>query len=491
MLLRIGLVALVLTGITYFGLRKKEHPLMSLLQHFVGALFIFSGWVKAIDPLGTAYKMEQYFGEFESVFTGTWFGFLSPVFPFLTQYAVAFSVFMVVFEIALGIMLIFGIRPKLTSWAFLLLVIFFTILTGFTFLTGFVPIDGSFFNFSSWAAYDPNNMKVTDCGCFGDFIKLEPKISFYKDLFLLIPGIYFVLRSNDMHRLFSSRLRSLIINSSIVLLLIYCFSNYVWDLPHIDFRPFKIGADVATQKIAEEDAMANVQIIAWKLRSNEDLSKVVELPNDVFLKEFASKYKGKWEVIEQIKTEPVIKKTKISDFELSDLDGNDFTEDFLMDENYSLMLVCHKLKGEAVLENEMVKDSVFRTDTVLVEGTDSIVFVKSLDRIDQREVSSYDYKWDPVYADKFNNTINPFIDKANEAGIKTYLVAGGADAATLEDFEQDCGPKVQYLTADDILLKTIVRSNPGVVLWKNGKIVYKWHFKKLPTFDEIQQKFIQ
>lgn len=491
MLVRIGLVALVLTGISFFGLKKKDHPIMSFLQHFVGALFIFSGWVKAIDPLGTAYKMEQYFGEFKSLFSGTWFEFISPFFPFLAQYAVAFSVFMVVFEIVLGIMLIFGIRPKFTSWAFLLLVVFFTILTGFTFLTGFVPLDGALFNISSWTAYNPNNMKVTDCGCFGDFIKLEPKVSFFKDLFLLLPGIYFVLRSRDMHKLFSSGIRSVLLTASIILLLVYSFSNYVWDLPHIDFRPFKIGADVAGQKIAEEDAMANVQIVAWKLKSNEDPSKIVELPNDIFLKEFASKYKGKYEVVEQIKTEPSIKKTKISDFELADLEGNDFTEEFLQDNNYSIMLVCHKLKGSAVLEKSTVTDSIFRMDTIQLEDSDSIVLVKNLEKVETREVSRYDYKWDPAFADKFNNKVNPFIDKVNEAGIKTYLVAGGADAATLEDFDFDCGPNVQYLTADDILLKTIVRSNPGIVLWKKGQIIYKWHINKLPSFEEIRQKFMQ
>ena len=91
-----------------------------------GALFIFSGWVKAIDPLGTAYKMEQYFAEFESTFEHTWFSFLAPMFPFLSEYAISFSVFMIIFEIVLGLMLLIGAAPKFTSWAFFLLVAFFT-----------------------------------------------------------------------------------------------------------------------------------------------------------------------------------------------------------------------------------------------------------------------------------------------------------------------------------------------------------------------------
>lgn len=491
MLLRIGLVALVMTGITMFGFQKRKHPLMSLLQHFVGALFIFSGWVKAIDPLGTAYKMEQYFGEFASVFKGTWFDFISPVFPFFSEYAIAFSVFMIVFEIALGIMLVFGILPKLTSWLFLALVVFFTILTGFTFLTGYIPQGGTFFNFSSWAAYDPNNMKVTDCGCFGDFIKLEPRTSFFKDIFLLIPGFYFVWKFRDMHQLFNKSIRSLILVGSIIVLLFYSFSNYVWDLPHIDFRPFKEGVNVAVQKELEENAMASVQIVAWKLRSLDDPAKVMELPNDIFMKEYSSKYKGKWEVLEQIKTEPAVKKTKISDFELVDMDGNDFTYDFLEEEGYSLFLVCHKLKGNAVKKSKVVQDSIFTVDTVLIEGTEAFQIVRSLKEVQERTVDYYDYEWDEKFANSFKQVANPLVDKANLAGLKTFLIAGGADPSMIEDFSEECGPNVQYLTADDILLKTIVRSNPGFVLMKGGELIKKWHIDKIPDFDEIQLEFMK
>lgn len=79
---------------------------------------MFSGWVKAVDPMGTAFKMEDYFAEFESTFSETAMSFVAPLFPLLSQYSLAFAIFMIIFEIVLGIMLILGDRPKWTSWLF-------------------------------------------------------------------------------------------------------------------------------------------------------------------------------------------------------------------------------------------------------------------------------------------------------------------------------------------------------------------------------------
>ncbi|HMS68060.1 MAG TPA: hypothetical protein PKD18_07970, partial [Saprospiraceae bacterium] len=100
----------------------------------------------AIDPLGTAYKMEQYFAEFETTFQATSASFLAPLFPWLSEYSIGFSVFMIVLEIILGIMLVVGSRPKLTAWLFLLMILFFAFLTGFTYLTAYVPSGVNFFD---------------------------------------------------------------------------------------------------------------------------------------------------------------------------------------------------------------------------------------------------------------------------------------------------------------------------------------------------------
>ncbi|GLR15481.1 DoxX family protein [Portibacter lacus] len=479
-LIYVAIAAVILTAIVGFLKKGKVNWVLTFLQNYCGALFIFSGWVKAIDPLGTAYKMEQYFGEFTSVFEPTWFSFLGPLFPFLSEYSVGFSVFMIILEIALGLMLIFGIRRLFTSWVFLGIVIFFTILTGFTFLTGFVPEGVNFFNFGSWAAYTESNMKVTDCGCFGDFVKLKPKTSFFKDVFLLIPAIIFVVAHKKMHQIFNKEIRTGVLAISIIGLFIYSLSNYKWDIPHADFRPFKIGADIATTKAKEMEAAGNVQIIAYKLQSKSDPGKVVELSYDVYMKEFKKYPKAEWTVIDQVKTEPAIEPTKISDFEISSLDGYDAADELLSEEGYSLWIVCHKLKGVNELNKVMVQDTTFDVDTA---------GVKTIADIQEKEMEAYQMNWDEEYSEKFATAINPFVEAAKKDGVDAHVFIGKFGKDEVLDFKDKVGPDATYYTADDILLKTIVRSNPGVVLVKNGVIVHKWHVKKLPPYLQVKSQF--
>src|SRR5690606_36610265 len=108
--------------------------------------------------------------EFYYTVNETWLSFIAPMFPWFSEHSISISVVMIVFEIVLGVMLLLGSKPKLTSWLFLLLVAFFTALTGFTYLTGHVPSGTNFFEFGKWGAWVETNMRVTDCGCFGDFL---------------------------------------------------------------------------------------------------------------------------------------------------------------------------------------------------------------------------------------------------------------------------------------------------------------------------------
>jgi hypothetical protein len=128
---------------------KHGFGLVNIVKNTFGALFLFSATVKAIDPTGTAIKMSEYFEELHLVF--------------MHPFSLTFSVIMIVLEFLLGLALIMGWRKKLTLWLLILMNVFFTFLTGFTTVTG----------------------KVTDCGCFGDFIKQTPMESFIKDLILL------------------------------------------------------------------------------------------------------------------------------------------------------------------------------------------------------------------------------------------------------------------------------------------------------------------
>ncbi|NJC25299.1 hypothetical protein [Neolewinella antarctica] len=445
LLIYISLAALGLTGLTYFALDKRRSPVMSLLQNFAGALFLVSGYVKAVDPLGTAYKMEQYFAEFESTFADTAGSFLAPMFPALAEYSVGFSVFMIVLEIALGLALIVGAWPKLTSWLFFGIVAFFTVLTGFTYLTGYVPSGVNFFDTANWGAYADTNMKVTDCGCFGDFLKLEPRTSFFKDIALLVPAIAFLFGTGKMHQLFNTTGRTLAVAGIALLSLGYGMSNYVWDIPGQDFRPFKIGTDVAAVKQAEMESENNVTVLGYAL-TNKATGEVANMTQAEFLKVYKDYPESDWEIGQQL-SEPSVVRTKISDFELSDENGDDPVPELLLSSEYTFLIVAYKLKGD--------------------KGT-----------------------WDAEYVAKWQQDIAPVVEAAGANGHKVAAMTKYNAPANIADFKSAIGADYPFWTGDDIMLKTIIRANPGVVLMKDGKIINKWHHEQLPAFEVIAEEDI-
>src|ERR1700754_2232677 len=134
---------------------------LNISRIIVGVLFIFSGLVKANDPLGLSYKMQEFFEVWHL--------------NFLVHYTLAFSILMIAFEIIAGVAVLVGWKMRLFSWLLLLLTIFFTFLTGYA-------------NFSG---------KIRECGCFGDCIPLTADQSFMKDLILLVLiGFIFWQRNN-------------------------------------------------------------------------------------------------------------------------------------------------------------------------------------------------------------------------------------------------------------------------------------------------------
>lgn len=444
LLISFALIGLLLAALTKWA-GKTDNPVMTFLQHFTGVWFVFSGIVKAIDPIGTAYKMEDYFAAFETTFEGLQNAFsgLGPLFPYLAQYSAGFSIFMIVLEIALGVMLMLGYAKRVTAILFFLIVVFFTVLTGFTYLTGFVPMEANFFDFSKWGPYIATQMRVTDCGCFGDFIKLDPKISFLKDIGLMIPAIYFLLRSREMHQLLTERGRAVFSGLTTVGALLFCVQNTYLDLPVVDFRPFKVGANIREQKALEEEARSNVEIIGWVME-NTQTGKVEKamIPMERY-KELMEKYpkdKG-WKVKDQIKTEPfiekdgqrvIVKETKVSDFAIEDNNNTEVTEELLNEPGYSMMIVAYKLSDA------------------------------------------------PEYAQLFKEKINPLAASAKKDGWKVYAIVTYADALQAEAFRSKIGADYPFYHGDDKLLKTIIRANPGVVVLKDGKVLANYHQRHLP-----------
>ena len=192
--------------------------IVHLSRIFVGAMFIFSGFVKLVDPIGSQYKFEEYFSE----------GVLN--LEFLIPYALPFSILLIIVEIMLGVSLLLGYKSKITTWSLL------GITTVFLFLTWY----SAYYN------------KVTDCGCFGDAIKLTPWETFWKNVLLIGLILLLLIGVKNIKALFSKR-----INTSLIILSFVSFSyitiHVLNHLPIIDFRAYAVGKNITEGMEFPED----------------------------------------------------------------------------------------------------------------------------------------------------------------------------------------------------------------------------------------------
>ncbi len=185
---------------------------------FTGILFIFSGFVKLVDPLGSAYKFEEYFGA--DVLN----------LEFLIPYALPFSILLILVELLLGIAILLGFKTKITLWSL------FGITTLFLFLTWYS------------AFYD----KVTDCGCFGDAVKLSPWETFLKNIVFILVIVWMIIHQKFIKPLFNKKANQwiLFLALSFSLYIAYYALTY---LPIIDFRPYAIGKNIKEEMEYKED----------------------------------------------------------------------------------------------------------------------------------------------------------------------------------------------------------------------------------------------
>ncbi|MGY8910304.1 MAG: BT_3928 family protein [Flavobacteriales bacterium] len=188
---------------------KTTNIVVQIARIIVGALFIFSGFVKLVDPIGSQYKFEEYFSE----------GVLN--LEFLIPYALPFAIFLIIAEIVLGVALLVGWRAKLTVNSLKIMILFFLFLTWYS----------AYYN------------KVTDCGCFGDAIKLTPWETFTKDVILTILIFFIGAKIRFIKPVLPKANPGLIV---IVSLLISSFITYyvLNHLPIIDFRAYAIGKNI-------------------------------------------------------------------------------------------------------------------------------------------------------------------------------------------------------------------------------------------------------
>jgi uncharacterized membrane protein YphA (DoxX/SURF4 family)/peroxiredoxin len=191
---------------------------VQLSRILVGALFIFSGFVKLVDPIGSQYKFQEYFSE--SVLN----------MEFLIPYALPFAILLIVAEILLGVMILIGYKSKLTVWSLFLLTLIFLFLTWYS----------AYYN------------KVTDCGCFGDAIKLSTWETFYKNVILIALIVLLLIKVAHIKPVFKGNVPKVITFLSLAVFL-YIVQHVLTHLPLIDFRAYAIGKNISEGMVYPED----------------------------------------------------------------------------------------------------------------------------------------------------------------------------------------------------------------------------------------------
>jgi len=360
--------------------------LIGFSRIFVGVLFIISGFIKLNDPVGFSFKLEEYFSQ----------GVLD--LPFFEPYALAISIFVVILEVVLGVMLLVGFRVKFTVWSLLLMIVFFTFLTFYS----------AYFN------------KVTDCGCFGDAIKLTPWESFTKDIVLLVLIVLLFIGKKHIGSIFGSRTQRILVLIALGGCMLY--ANYVLNhLPVIDFRPYKIGANIEEGMRIPEDAPKAVFEYAWKFNVNGEEQIIVTLGDYPSID-------GEFVDVETTEVQEGYE-PPIHDFTI-ERDGEDFAATLLQAPKL-VMVIAYDLRK-----------------------TEQAVFAE----------------------------IKEVTDKALAKGYQVIGMSASNETQTKElvgKFNLD----FDFYFTDETTLKTIVRSNPGVLVLEKGTIGQKIHYHDLEKLE--------
>jgi uncharacterized membrane protein YphA (DoxX/SURF4 family) len=281
--------------------------LIHLQRAIVGLLFIFSGLIKANDPLGFGYKLQEYFEVFHIAF--------------LNDFATVIAILLCTIEIVLGALLLLGIRSRTVASGLLFTIIFFTFLT---FYSAFFEV-------------------VTSCGCFGDAIPLTPWQSFSKDIVLLFMILYIYKKCDEITPLIcNTKLQ----NWSIlfVVLISLGFGLYTYNfLPVLDFLPYKVGNNIPSLMIMPPGAVQDVYQITYVLK-NKSTGETKSLTDKEYLSSEIWKDKN-WEITGDPESKLISKgfEVKIKDLKITDSQGTDYNTELLENPYYNLVIVAYDL----------------------------------------------------------------------------------------------------------------------------------------------------
>lgn len=315
--------------------------IVTISRWIVGVLFIFSGLVKANDPLGLSYKMQEFFEAWS--LNG------------LHNYTLALSVIMNAFEIIAGVAVIIGWRMRLFSWLLLLLILFFTFLTGYASLA--TNIDGT--------------MKFRSCGCFGDCLPLNPQQSFLKDLILLVLIALIFYYRNTIKPIFSKTAINLFF---ILMAAIFAFALqwYVLKyLPIVDCLPFKKGSNLIENRKMPANAIADKFEYKFVYEKNGEKK---EFPLNA-LPDSTWKFADRKQILVQKGSN---NEAKIKDFDLKTVEGVDLTDSILNQQGIYYMLFIKEVTGLKSSDEWIKKVSKLSSNEKLVIITGQFDAVKEL-----------------------------------------------------------------------------------------------------------------
>jgi len=369
--------------------------LREIIRIILGITFIFSGFVKGIDPLGSTYKFNDYFTAF-----GT---------DWASQFSFFLSVVQSLAEFAIGIALAFNYRMKIFAWPSLFFMGFFLPLT----------------------LYIAIKNPVSDCGCFGDALKISNWETFFKNVVLTAMAVWvFIVRTSFVNK-YNIHFQNgyFIFFLAIFSLTVYHSYNH---LPLIDFRPFKIGNNIPEKMGIPEGAPSDQYryTFIYKEKATGKNQKFNE-------KNYPWNDSLNWTFVEMVPK--LIKKgysPAIHDFTIENQFGEDVADFYLHEPVPTFMLVAY-----------------------------------DLDKANTRK----------------QKEINEFAARALDKGYHFFCLTASS-IETIEQFKQKHDARYNFYQCDEIALKTIIRSNPGLVLLNSGTVMNKWHWRDFPKFDKAQAK---
>ena len=365
----------------------------NLRRIIVGIVFIYSGFVKGIDPLGSDYKFTDYFNAFGM----GWMNATTLFFSFALSLA----------EFLIGIALLFNLWVSRMAWGSLLFMFFFTPLTLVSALTN----------------------PVSDCGCFGDATLLTNWQTFWKNIILLLLAIMiFVYRKEYKSSLplvgqFSFLALA---GAGMLCLSVYCYRH----LPVLDFRPYAVGKNITEGMRLPEGTEPDQYEVTLKYK-NKQTGEVQSFTEE----NYPWQDTLNWEY--ESSSERLVKKgyiTPIHDLVIEHPTLGNITEEILEDDNHTILAVAYNL-------------------------------------------TQSDVQYQPA--------INRLAEYAQEKGIRFYGLTSSSER-DIETYKKRYHVPYEFCTADEIQLKTMIRSNPGVIILREGTILDKWAGKDVPDVKELQ-----